>query len=118
MGSDETNSVFRIAHPLGFSGAVTLDLDRIYDGSPALKKPSKLDYRFTVPTKLASKSEPRVKDAEPCLLPLPPADKPVQRTAIDSKGKPPPLKMGSLGPVTWTGTALESIKSARLYANT
>jgi hypothetical protein len=120
MGGDDKSAVFRIAHPLGFSSSVSVDLDKTYAGPPELVSTSKLDFRFTVPNEVASKYQNlivRVGDAEPYLLPLPPPDKPILRTTIDSNGKPPQLQQGTLGPITWTGTALESIKSARLNAN-
>jgi hypothetical protein len=120
MGGDDKFSIFRIAHPLGFSSSVSVDLDKTYAGPPELVSTSKLDFRFTVPNEVASKYQNlivRVGDAEPYLLPLPPPDKPVLRTTIDSNGKPPRLKQGTAGPITWTGTALESIKSVQLNTN-
>jgi hypothetical protein len=119
MGGDTQNSVFRIAHPLGFGGPVSVELDRTYsEGDPALVKTSSVDFRFQIPTNIISQYQNlvvRIGTAEPYLLPIPVEDKQKPKTLIEASTKPPQITKGSLGPVEWTGTALEAISVATLY---
>ena len=56
LGSDEKNTVFRIAHSLGHERPLTVEIDRIYDTGPELVKvdPNQGDYRLTISNKIAS----------------------------------------------------------------
>lgn len=120
MGGDAQTSVFRIAHPVGFGSSVRVELDRTYEeGSPELTKSSDVDFRFQVPTSVVSQYQNlvvRIGTAEPYLLLIPGEDKPKPKPMIDAGAKPPQIAKGSLGPVEWSGTALERIISATLYA--
>ncbi len=121
MGGDAQTSVFRIAHPVGFGSSVRVELDRTYEeGSPELTKTSDVDFRFQVPTNIVSQYQNlvvRIGTAEPYLLPVPGEDKPKPKPTIDASAKPPQIAKGSLGPVEWSGTALERIIGATLYAS-
>ncbi|HKG22236.1 MAG TPA: hypothetical protein VKC34_10075 [Blastocatellia bacterium] len=121
MGAEGQKSVFRISHPLGFGSSIIVELDRDYEeGSPELRKTSAIDYRFEVATDVVSQYQNlivRIGTAEPYLLPIPGEDKPKPRPLIDVTARPPHLTKGDLGPVEWSGTALETITSATLHTN-
>jgi hypothetical protein len=121
MGGDAQTSVFRITHPVEFGGSVKVELDRAYEeGSPELVKTSDVDFRFQVPTSIVSQYQNlvvRIGTAEPYLLPIPGEDKPRPKPMIDASAKPPQIAAGSLGPVEWSGTALERIIGATLYVS-
>jgi len=120
MGGDATDSVFRIAHSTGFSSStpVSVELDRTYSGPPELVKTSDFDFQFRVPTNVVSQYQNlvvRIGNSEPYLLPIPMDEKPKPKSKIDVSTKPPQIKKGSLGPVEWSGTALEAITAVTLY---
>jgi hypothetical protein len=121
MGGDDLNSVFRIAHPLGFGSSVIVELDRAYEeGSPELTKTSAVDFRFEVPTNIVLRYQNmlvRIGTAEPYLLPIPKEDKPKPKATIDASIKPPQIIKGGLGSVEWSGAALETIIAATLYTS-
>ena len=121
MGSNATNSVFRIAHPLGFGSSVSVDVDRTYaEGTNELKKTSDVDFRFELPTEIISQYQNlvvRIGTAEPYLLPIPMKDRPKVRARIDDISKPPEIVKSGLGPLEWSGSALDMIIGVTLYTN-
>jgi hypothetical protein len=122
MGADATTSVFRIAHPTGFSSSssVSVQLDQIYGGPPELTKTSDFDFEFRIATDIVSQYQSlvvRIGSREPYLLPIPMGDTPKPKPKIDISMKPPEIKKGSLGPVEWSGAALDAITGVTLYTN-
>ena len=123
MGGDATDSVFRIAHSTGFSSStpVSVELDRTYSDPPELVKTSDFDFQFRVPTNVVSQYQNlvvRIGNTEPYLVPIPTDEKPKPKPKIDVSTKPPQIKKGSLGPVEWSGTALDAITDVTLYTRT
>jgi len=49
------------------------------------------------------------------LVPVPLEETPKPKPRIETTGKPPQIRKGGLGPVQWSGTALEAIKAVALY---
>jgi hypothetical protein len=119
VGGDSQKTVLWIAHPLRFAGPVSVELDRVYrEEAEGLKKRSDFDYMFEVSTDTASKYQNLVlRDgtAEPYLLPIPLEEQP--KTSVEAAGKPPQITKGDLGPVEWSGTALDAITAVNLYTS-
>lgn len=123
MGGDAENSVFRIAHSLGFSRSshVVVELDRPYSEiDTELIRTGDFDFRFRVATNTVSQYQNlvvRIGNLEPYLLPIPIEAKPTPKPTIDTSIKPPQLTKGRLGPVEWTGTDLDAIIGATIYTS-
>lgn len=124
MGSNEQNTVFRIAHPSGFGGGFTVELDRVYEEAPGvLERITQTEIRFQAPTNIVSQYRNMVlrvgKDAyvQSYVLPVPAVEKPKARPMIDESARPPQIAKDTLGPVEWSGTDLEGITGATLYAS-
>ncbi len=80
--------------------------------SAALTRISDTEYRFTVPNSLLTQYQNmviRLGSGDPYLLPIPPADKIPPKPTIDTSGKPPQVVKTKLGPVEWSGAALDTI---------
>lgn len=120
MGTAAAMTIFRIAHPLGFSSKVIVDLDRSYEeGSPELTKTSDVDFRFQIDSNIVSQYQVlviRIGTAEPYVLPIPQAEQPKPKTQIDMTGKPPQLMTGTQGPVEFSGLDLDQIIGATLVS--
>jgi len=141
MGMSDDYTIFRISHPLGLSGEVTVELDsNLSVSTPApgqqpaavpplppavvplppavLTSSGKSDLQLKVLTKLASRYQNlvvRIRDAEPYLLAIPPEEKPKPKTTVNADTAPPQLKKGTAGPLQWSGTALDAITRVLLY---
>ncbi len=118
LGSDDENCIFRILSPGGFYKPFSVELDKTYDEtSPELRKTSPFDYRFTVPIRTVKKYRSvvlRTGKREPYVLPISAVDKPEPKTTLVTSGKPPQVTQNSVGPVTWSGTALDAVRLATL----
>jgi hypothetical protein len=121
LGGDETTSVFRIAHPLGFSSSVSVELDRTYgEGGTELVKSSDVDYRFQVSTSIARQYENiivRIGSTDPYLLSMPKEPRPVLHPTIINDDKPARIARKSRGPVEWSGSGLDGITGVLLYTD-
>jgi len=77
-----------------------------------LNRVSDTEYRFTVPNDLIKQYQNivvRLGSGDPYLLPIPPADKVPPRPTVDTSVKPPEVAKSKLGPVEWSGSALDTI---------
>ena len=118
LGGDEEYCVFRIASPVGFLKPFTVELDKSYEeGSPELQKTSAVDYRFKVPIRIAQKYQHivlRPGSGDPYLSPISVEDKAAATgDARSTTAKPPQIKRGAIGPVEWSGTALQNVTAGR-----
>ena len=124
MGSDATNTVFRISLPLvSASQPVEVELDQTYyPNNPAnALMPTGLstydgatEYRFTVPTALVSRYQNmvvRVGKGEPAVIAIPQEEKKPAKPALDPTVSPPCIKKGTRGPIEFQGTSLDDIKA-------
>jgi hypothetical protein len=122
MGSDATNTVFRIYFPQVFAaqGGVNVELDRTYiPGEPALvntgmSASGTSEYRFTVPNELVSRYQSmvvRVGKGEPYVIPIPQEERPQVRAAVDTNAPPAKVSKGKPGSVEWQGSGFDTIKT-------
>jgi hypothetical protein len=121
MGSDATNTVFRIYFPQVFAtqSDVTVDLDKTYAAAPelvamGLTSSGASEYRFTVSNDLIARYQNLVVRAgkgEPYVIPIPQEEKPPAKAAIDTSAAPTKVTKGKRGPVEWQGNALDTIRT-------
>ncbi|MCU1294726.1 MAG: hypothetical protein JWP08_3576, partial [Bryobacterales bacterium] len=128
MGSDTTNTVFRVSLPLVSSNQeVNVELDQTYyPNNPAnalvptgMSQSGTTEYRFTVATELVSRYQNmvvRVGKGEPYVIPMPQEEKPPIKAAIDTSAAPARVNKGKRGRVEWQGTGLDTIRTITFTA--
>jgi len=120
MGSDPSNTVFRIYFPQVFAtqSDVTVDLDKTYSAAPELvamgfTTSGASEYRLTVSNDLIARYQNlvvRTGKGEPYVIPIPQEEKPPLKMTLDSNAAPSKITKGKHGPIEWQGNALDMIR--------
>lgn len=121
LGSDADNYYFRISHTerdFLTKAGLSVQIDRLYLVAPDLVQLSDYDYMLTVSATVVSRYQNlvvKVGKLEPYLLPIPAEITPKPKATIDSSAKPPQLIKDTLGPLEWSGSALNLIKQVKFH---